>query len=69
MRGESKNILWFKDISKDDINLVGGKGLNLGLMYAQNFPIPPGFCVTTESYKKFLEEAGIEEEIYSELDY
>ncbi|MEK6934528.1 MAG: phosphoenolpyruvate synthase [Nanoarchaeota archaeon] len=68
MRGESSDILWFKEISKDSINLVGGKGLNLGLMSAQDFPIPPGFVVTTEAYKKFLKEAGIEEKIYSALD-
>ena len=62
------DILWFKEIDKNSLNLVGGKGLNLGLMYARSFPVPPGFVVTTESYKKFLKETNIEEKIYSALD-
>ena len=62
------DILWFKEIDKNSLNLVGGKGLNLGLMYAKSFPVPPGFVVTTEAYKKFLAEANIEEKIYSVLE-
>jgi len=54
------NIAWFKDISKDDGALVGGKGANLGEMYNANFPTPPGFVVTSEAYKRFLEATGVQ---------
>ena len=50
------NILWFRDIKKEDIPSVGGKGSNLGEMYNADIPIPSGFCVTVEAYKEFLEE-------------
>ena len=42
----------FADIKPDDLDLVGGKGLSLGLMAAAGLPVPPGFCVTTQAYRK-----------------
>ncbi|MBD3310810.1 hypothetical protein GF351_06350 [Candidatus Woesearchaeota archaeon] len=59
----SGDILWFKEISKDDTAKVGGKGANLGEMFKAGMPIPPGFCVTAQAYERFLEQAGIKEEI------
>lgn len=31
---------------------VGGKALNLGRLAAADFPVPPGFCLTTAGYRK-----------------
>ncbi len=62
------NIAWFKELSKKDIPLVGGKGANLGEMYNVGIPVPPGFIVTAEAYKHFLEESGIADEIYFVLE-
>jgi pyruvate,water dikinase len=31
---------------------VGGKALNLGRLITADFPIPPGFCLTTAGYRK-----------------
>ena len=31
--------------------LVGGKALNLGRLAAADFPVPPGFCLTTTAYR------------------
>lgn len=31
---------------------VGGKALNLGRLVAADFPVPPGFCLTTAAYRK-----------------
>ena len=61
------NISWFKDISKDAINLVGGKGLNLGIMYNIGLPIPPGFVATTDAFKLFLDENRLNYKIFSLL--
>jgi len=41
-----KHILWFREVSKEDIPLVGGKGANLGEMTGIGLPVPPGFIVT-----------------------
>ncbi len=48
--------VFFKEIDKDDIPLVGGKGANLGEMTQAGFPVPNGFAVTVEGYERFLEE-------------
>ncbi|MDF2840953.1 MAG: phosphoenolpyruvate synthase/pyruvate phosphate dikinase, partial [Clostridia bacterium] len=50
-----KYTLFFDEIDKKDLPLVGGKGANLGEMTKAEFPVPYGFCVTTESYKEFIE--------------
>jgi pyruvate,water dikinase len=31
---------------------VGGKAANLGVLTAAGLPVPPGFCVTTEAYRR-----------------
>lgn len=44
-------IKHFKEIKKNEIKLVGGKGLSLALLVKAGLPVPPGFVVTTEVYK------------------
>ena len=56
-------IKWFKEISKDDIEIVGGKGANLGEMTKAGLPIPPGFVVTAQTYKEFIEKSRIKNKI------
>ncbi len=46
----SSAILWFKQVDKDDIPYVGGKGANLGEMVRAGFPVPNGFVITSHSY-------------------
>lgn len=46
--------IFFDEFDKKDLSLVGGKGANLGKMTKAGFPIPYGFCVTTEAYKEFI---------------
>lgn len=61
------NIAWFKELNKQSLSVAGGKGANLGEMYNSGFPIPPGFVVTAQAYKLFLESTGITGKIYSIL--
>jgi pyruvate,water dikinase len=56
-------IVFFKDIDKEDIPLVGGKGANLGEMVNAGFPVPYGFAITVASYDKFIEQNGISKKI------
>jgi len=56
---KSRYVVWFKDVDKDDIGRVGGKGANLGEMTKAGFPVPDGFIVTAQAYFHFLDEAGI----------
>lgn len=52
----NSSILWFKDVDKDDIPHVGGKGANLGEMTQAGFPVPNGFIVTSHAYFSFIKE-------------
>jgi len=66
-----KDILWFDEIKKDDIDAVGGKGANLGAMANQDLPVPPGYAITSKVYFDFIEETEIKgkiKEILTDLD-
>lgn len=53
----------FKNISKDDTSLSGGKGASLGEMTNVGIPVPPGFVILSSSFEKFLEETDMNIEI------
>src|SRR3989338_9586627 len=62
----SKNlpeVVEFKEVDKDDISLVGGKGANLGELIQAGFPIPPGFIVTAPAYFRVIETNGLQPKI------
>ncbi|WP_297479127.1 phosphoenolpyruvate synthase [Thermococcus sp.] len=56
---EYRFIRWFEELSKKDVPLVGGKGANLGELTNAGIPVPPGFCVTAEAYKYFVENVKL----------
>jgi pyruvate,water dikinase len=62
------NILWFKEISFEDVPLVGGKGANLGEMYNLGIPVPNGFVVTSNSYFRFVKENNLKPKISDILE-
>ncbi|MEM2721171.1 MAG: PEP/pyruvate-binding domain-containing protein, partial [Candidatus Bathyarchaeia archaeon] len=64
---KSKNalIIWFENLRKDDIPLVGGKNANLGELINAGIPVPPGFAITAYAYRRFIEETGIADKIYA----
>ncbi len=47
--------------------LVGGKAATLGSLIRAGFRVPPGFCITTQAYERFVAEAGLSEQIAMEL--
>jgi pyruvate,water dikinase len=51
---EEKLVIWFEDLRKTDVPLVGGKNANLGEMISSGLPVPPGFAVSAYSYEKFI---------------
>jgi len=56
-------VVFFDEIDKRDLPLVGGKGANLGEMTKAGFPVPNGFAVTVHAYDVFMDENGIRDEI------
>lgn len=62
-----KAIVWFEEVGKNDVGIVGGKGANLGEMVNASLPIPYGFIITAQAYFDFVKKAGIQEKIMSLL--
>jgi pyruvate,water dikinase len=60
-------VRWFTDITRSDIALVGGKGANLGEMTHAAFPVPPGFVVTVDAYRRFADATGVAAHIRERL--
>ena len=60
-------ICWFEECRKDSIPLVGGKCASLGELINAGVRVPPGFALTTEGYRRFMAEAGIDREVQSLL--
>ncbi|MDF5752752.1 PEP/pyruvate-binding domain-containing protein [Spongiactinospora sp. TRM90649] len=48
------------DTVADPLGLVGGKAASLGVLLRAGFPVPDGFCVTTEAYRLVAESAGVQ---------
>jgi pyruvate,water dikinase len=59
MRPGHKAIVWFNEVSKEDVPTVGGKGANLGEMTRAKIPVPPGFIVTADAYFDFLKKSKL----------
>lgn len=53
-----QDIVWFKDIDKNDVADVGGKGANLGELHKIGAPIPDGFVVTAGAYFNNIRASG-----------
>jgi len=50
-------VLDFQEIDKNQLLLVGGKGLNLGeLSKIPDIKVPEGFCITTAGFQKAIEQ-------------
>lgn len=56
-------IVWFSEVGKGDIPLVGGKGANLGEMTKAGLPVPPGFIVTADAYFHYIKKSGLEKKL------
>lgn len=57
----------FKEISKNNVDIAGGKGASLGEMTGAGIPVPPGFVILTDSFERFLTETELHDEISSQL--
>ena len=71
MEREKEFVLWFDQLSIDDVGLVGGKNASLGEMYreltSKGVKIPNGYAVTAYAYHYLLEKAGVKQQIQDVL--
>ncbi|MBI2551919.1 hypothetical protein HYW17_01295 [Candidatus Uhrbacteria bacterium] len=67
-----QHIKFFKELSKKDVHIAGGKGASLGEMTKAGIAVPPGFVVTASAFERFLQETDLKVEVDSivhELNY
>lgn len=55
----SNYVIALKIVGKQDIEIVGGKGANLGELLQAGIRVPDGFAVTAEAYRTFIQENEI----------
>ncbi|MEQ1519777.1 MAG: phosphoenolpyruvate synthase [Aestuariivirga sp.] len=63
MRVARSHVVWFEDVGRADVALVGGKSASLGEMTQTLGPkgirVPPGFATTSDAYWQFLDENSL----------
>lgn len=60
-------IRWFDEIGSRDIPVAGGKGANLGEMLRAGLPVPPGFVITVDAFRRFGESIGLRDRVAERL--
>src|ERR1700741_512998 len=58
----------FREVGREDLPLVGGKGANLAALVRAGAKVPPGFCVTTASFDRFIASLPGAKERFAALD-
>lgn len=60
---DDQHVVWFEELRRTDVPRVGGKNASLGEMVAnlgaRGIKVPPGFAVTADAYRHFIEANGL----------
>ena len=62
-----KLVYDFTEGNKDLKDLLGGKGANLAEMTNLGLPVPPGFIITTDACRYYLEEGAVPDGLAAEV--
>ena len=65
---ENAYVLWFDELRRADVGLVGGKSSSLGeLTSSVDVPVPYGYATTANAYRYFMEKTGQNKKIHKML--
>ncbi|MFM0080605.1 phosphoenolpyruvate synthase [Paraburkholderia sediminicola] len=71
MPNDTSQVVWFEELRRADVPRVGGKNASLGEMVAnlskQGVKVPPGFAVTADAYRQFIDANGLQKTLSSAL--
>jgi pyruvate,orthophosphate dikinase len=62
-----KLIYFFEEGGKEMVNLLGGKGAGLAEMTKIGLPVPPGFTITTEACKIYINTGKFPEGLWEDV--
>jgi len=69
---EKEFVIWYKDLTIEDVPKVGGKNAALGEMVRELLPlgvrVPNGFAITAEAYNHFLDSTDLRTRINKTLE-
>jgi pyruvate, orthophosphate dikinase len=63
----SKFVYDFSEGNKDMKDLLGGKGANLAEMTNLGLPVPPGFIITTDACRHYLQHGSVPDSLAGEI--
>ena len=52
-------VVGLDELGRDDLEIAGGKGANLGELIRAGLPVPDGFVVTTDAYERAADAVGL----------
>ncbi len=55
--------MWFESYRPADAAVLGGKNSSLGTLFIAGLPVPPGFAVSADCYRKALADSGLDGEL------
>ncbi|WP_427895399.1 pyruvate, phosphate dikinase [Kribbella sp. GL6] len=64
-----KLVYDFAEGNKDMKQLLGGKGANLAEMTNLGLPVPPGFTITADACRAYLETGAVPADLADEIDH
>lgn len=66
------HVVWYNQLGMHDVDRVGGKNASLGEMITNlselGVSVPNGFATTAQAFNDFLEQSGVNQQIYALLD-
>ncbi|ATO55495.1 phosphoenolpyruvate synthase [Loigolactobacillus coryniformis] len=66
---DTANVLWFNELHREDVNLVGGKSSSLGEMTSSmDVPVPYGFATTARAYRYFMHQTKLNDKVNALLE-
>jgi pyruvate,water dikinase len=63
--GNKQLIYWFEELGPEHNDMVGKKCANLGKMVHMGLAVPPGFALSIDMYRKFIQTTGVADELAS----
>jgi rifampicin phosphotransferase len=61
-------VLNLPDCTQEHAAQLGGKAIGLGSLIEAGLPVPPGFAITTDAYRRSVRAAGLQDQITALLD-
>ena len=71
MSTRADEVIWFEELGRADVAIVGGKNSSLGEMVrhlaARGVAVPPGFATAAQAFWRFIDSNQLRELIVSQL--